>query len=411
MSPPSGKKGKGKKRKRESESDKENQPKKKITTISDVEKNISSPASSHVQDHVPSKHRSGGQKRKLQKEEEEAYKKLKLDDDGASTSTSTIAPRGLARFAFHQVLGRGAFGSVYLASLKDKKSTVAIKAIAKKEEDTLLLREKRVLQRLAGNPYICRLFATFQTSSYAFMVMELLPGGNLENKLQEQGRLDDKTTALCTAQIICGLQHMHKHGIIHRDLKTANITIDHKGNIRICDFGLAVENVYGAETIFEGAGTPYYKAPEMLNFKPYGSSADWWSFGILLYRLLTNTYPYAECKTVYKLWQMMQKRKPIYPDYLSEEAKDILPKLLCHEHRIRLGYFGDIRQHPFYTNIDWEKVENNTIDPPFPPWMDTCPSTSLLSDLPFFRDLEGECSHPAVKAIPEFSHEDPDWPL
>ncbi|XP_071986193.1 protein kinase C delta type-like [Engystomops pustulosus] len=259
--------------KRESKED--DQPKNNITT-SDIEKNISRSkkcGSRSVQDQVPSIYSYGRQKRKLEEEEEKANKKLKLGDNGADTTINTIAHRGLTSFTFQKELGRGGFGFVYLASVRDKSSTVAIKVLTKLNTDKIQL-EKRMLQHVAGNPCICRLFSTFQTPSFAFLVMELLPVGDLEKLLEAEGPLDVKTTALCTAQIICGLQHMHKLGVIHRDIKTKNIAIDHQGHVRICDFGVAVENIFGGKTIFGGAGTAYYKSPEMITGGPFGRSSD-----------------------------------------------------------------------------------------------------------------------------------------
>ncbi|XP_071976528.1 protein kinase C delta type-like [Engystomops pustulosus] len=418
MSSPSGEKGEDMKRKRETEEN--DLPKNKSIKISDEEPNICGQASNpggsknhrslSDQNQVPSNHSSGGQKRKLEEDEEEANKKCKLDDNGAATPISTIAPRGLARFNFIKELGRGGFGFVFLASAKDKNSNVAIKVLKKFNKEKIQL-EKRVLQHVAGNPYICRLFATFQTPSFAFLVMELLPGGDLERLLEAEGPLDVKTTALCTAEIICGLQHMHKLGVIHRDIKTKNITIDHQGHIRICDFGVAVENMFRGKTTFGGAGTAYYKSPEMITGGPVGSSSDWWSFGVLLFRLLTNEYPFGTCRTMRQLKDVVVAGDPRFPDNFTTETKDIITNLLSKQQLKRLGYCGDIHQHPFYAEIDWERVEAKAIDPPFPPWMDTSPPASLPSDLPFLQDQEGDRCPPEAKTIPDFSYEDPDWLL
>ncbi|XP_071967843.1 uncharacterized protein [Engystomops pustulosus] len=389
-----------------------------------------------LQGQVPSNHPDGEQKTKIE-DLIEAMKKLKIDDNGAPASYNTIAHQGLqgqdpstdakrgqkrkfsdldenivSRFIFHKELGNGCFGCVYLASVKNKNTTMAIKVIAKNQVDNLL-QESRVLRRTSGKPYLCSAFAAFQTRSYAFLVMQYLPGGSLEEVLEARGPLDVNTAALCTAQVICGLKHLHEIGVIHRDLKTENILIDRHGHSRICDFGYAAENVFGAMTIFGLAGAPYYNPPEMLTGNAYGSSADWWAFGVLLYRLLTNNFPFTGGNNLLQYRQVVLEKEPTYPDHLSDEAKDILPKLLCRDRHRRLGWHGDIRQHPFYSGIDWVKVEDKTISPPFPPALDqnNISPTSQPLDLSFLQDEEDEDCQSNADHIPDFSFEEDYWPL
>ncbi|XP_071967748.1 protein kinase C theta type-like [Engystomops pustulosus] len=386
---------------------------------------------------VPSNHPDGEQKKTKIEDLIEAMKNLKIDDNGAPASYNTIAPQGLqdrvpsthqqrgqkrkiadlakndvSRFIFHRELGHGCFGCVYLASVKNKNTTMAIKVMAKNQVDNML-QESRVLRRTSGKPYLCSAFAAFQTRSYAFLVMQYLPGGSLEEVLEARGPLDVNTAALCTAQVICGLQHLHQIGVIHRDLKTENILIDRQGHSRICDFGYAAENVFGAMTIFGLAGAPYYNPPEMLTGNAYGLSADWWAFGVLLYRLLTNNFPFTGGNNLLQYRQVVLEKEPTYPDHLSDEAKDILPKLLCRDRHRRLGWHGDIRQHPFYSGIDWVKVEDKTISPPFPPALDqnNISPTSQPLDLSFLQDEEDEDCQSNADHIPDFSFEEAYWPL
>ncbi|XP_071967853.1 uncharacterized protein [Engystomops pustulosus] len=403
----------------------------KAETLSCKTSTVSS--SLFLQGQVPSKHPDGEQKTKIE-DLIEAMKKFKIDDNGAVVSPNTIAHQGLvpstppkrghkrkfsdldenivSRFIFHKELGNGCFGCVYLASVKNKNTTMAIKVIAKNQVDNLL-QESRVLRRTSGKPYLCSAFAAFQTRSYAFLVMQYLPGGSLEEVLEARGPLDVNTAALCTAQVICGLQHLHEIGVIHRDLKTENILIDRQGHSRICDFGYAAENVFGAMTIFGLAGAPYYNPPEMLTGNAYGSSADWWAFGVLLYRLLTNNFPFSGGNNLLEYRQVVLEKEPTYPHHLSDEAKDILPKLLCRDCHRRLGWHGDIRQHPFYSGIDWVKVEDKTISPPFPPALDqnNISPTSHPLDLSFLQDEEDEDCLSNADHIPDFSFEEAYWPL
>ncbi|XP_063794588.1 protein kinase C delta type-like [Pseudophryne corroboree] len=305
-------------------------------------------------------------KRRLETDtnQEEDRKRAKPETEAAKTLERPLALIA-SQYRFHQVLGEGAFGSVMLASTPCSEIPVAVKVILKKNTDSLL-REKHILQVVSGKPYLCNCYATFQNSKYAFIVMEYLSGGTLEQQLTSMGSLDKTTAIISTAEIVCGIEFLHKLGIIHRDLKLENIIIDRKGHIRICDFGLAVENVFGVKTIFGVAGTLLYRPPEIVNHEPYGSSADWWAFGVILFRLLTGKFPFNG-DSIKRIKRLILRNEPIYPKELSIEALDILPKLLKKERHSRLGLYGNIRQHPFYASISWDKVENQTITPPFQP--------------------------------------------
>ncbi|XP_071969747.1 protein kinase C delta type-like [Engystomops pustulosus] len=371
MSPPSGGKGGDTKRKRESEGEDKRPKKRSIKHQNcsqkgqDFSKRRNSRAlCSHGRaDTEPPK--KTGEKRKLEDGEELAKKKIKPDENTATMPfTSKAPPRGLSHFNIHQELARGGFGIVYLASTIEKKTMVAIKAIAKRKQNASLLTEKSVLLRSSGKPYLCQVYSGFQNDIYGFLAMEYLPGGDLEEVLEDEGPLDVKTTVLCTAEILCGIQHLHKLGVIHRDIKAENVLIDRRGHIRICDFGLAAENDFGTDMISGFCGTRAYMAPEILNKENYDSAVDWWAFGVLLHHLMTNSFPFKVVESREQFKEIVMKNEPTFPNNMTKEAKDIVAKILCKEKCRRLRWGVDMQQHPFYDDINWEKVENQTIEPP-----------------------------------------------
>uniref|UniRef100_A0A8C5QSD2 Protein kinase domain-containing protein n=1 Tax=Leptobrachium leishanense TaxID=445787 RepID=A0A8C5QSD2_9ANUR len=169
------------------------------------------------------------------------------------------------------------------------------------------------------------------------------------------------------AEIICGIQYLHSLGIIHRDLKPENILLDGDGHIRIADFGLAVQNIAGDRKTHGRAGTLLYMAPEVIAKIPYGASADYWSLGVILCRMLTRRYPFNNsCRAEYI--QEVLNATPSYPDWLPSDAVDLLNKLLDKNPESRLGVNGNIREHPLFRNINWEDIEKRQAVPPFLPF-------------------------------------------
>ncbi|XP_063312468.1 protein kinase C delta type-like [Pelobates fuscus] len=94
--------------------------------------------------------------------------------------------------------------------------------------------------------------------------MPYLNGGDLDALIEKNGKLDIDIARFLAAEMVCGIQYLHKNGIIHRDLKPENILWDGMGHLKIADFGLAVENMFGSSTCREYAGTPGYIAPEVI---------------------------------------------------------------------------------------------------------------------------------------------------
>uniref|UniRef100_A0A8C6UJ60 Protein kinase C n=1 Tax=Neogobius melanostomus TaxID=47308 RepID=A0A8C6UJ60_9GOBI len=271
---------------------------------------------------------------------------------------------GIDNFIFHKVLGKGSFGKVLLAELKGRGEYFAVKALKKDvvlmdDDVECTMIEKRVLALAWDNPFLTHLFSTFQTKEHLFFVMEYLNGGDLMFHIQEKGRF-------YSAEIICGLQFLHSKGIIYRDLKLDNIMLDHEGHIKIADFGMCKENVFGENRATTFCGTPDYIAPEILLGQKYSFSVDWWSFGVLLYEMLIGQSPFHGDDED-ELFESIRMDTPHYPRWINKEARDLLERLFERDPSRRLGVVGNLKLHPFFKSINWTSLERREMEPPFKP--------------------------------------------
>ncbi|XP_020786595.2 protein kinase C delta type-like [Boleophthalmus pectinirostris] len=288
--------------------------------------------------------------------------------------TPSPAPRvhlTLDKLVFHKVLGKGSFGKVLLAELKGKGQYFAVKVLKKDvvlmdDDVECTMVEKRVLALAWENPFLTHLYSTFQSKEHLFFVMEYLNGGDLMFHIQDKGRFDLNRATFYSAEIIVGLQFLHSKGIIYRDLKLDNVMLDKDGHIKIADFGMCRENVFGETRATTFCGTPDYIAPEILLGQKYTFSVDWWSFGVLVYEMLIGQSPF-QGDDEDELFESIRTDTPHYPRWITKESKSLLELLFERDPTRRLGVVGDIRTHPFFKTINWTALEKRQVDPPFKP--------------------------------------------
>ncbi|XP_041435491.1 protein kinase C delta type-like [Xenopus laevis] len=279
-------------------------------------------------------------------------------------------PKKLRNYQFHMELGKGNFGKVMLATLKNHREQVAVKVIQKKEKEShikKILAEARTLKIVKGCPFLCRGYAAFQSKLHAFLVMEWIRGGDLQQLMNEEGQLKMDSVRFYSAEMIVGIQYLHSLGIVHRDLKPANILISAEGHIRIADFGLVAEEMFGDTKKYNIVGTLPFMAPEILSWSGYGAGVDWWAFAIILCKMATRRNPFNEGLAMNDLVDALINKQSDFPEDLNPDLKNLLQQLLEKNPDKRLGTTGDIRQHQFYRSIDWNALERRKIPPPFQP--------------------------------------------
>jgi len=270
------------------------------------------------------------------------------------------------KYDMKDVLGTGAFSQVRLAESRDDGNMYAIKIIDKKalkgKEDSLE-NEIRVLKRLK-HPNIVALLEVFEDKTKVFLVMELVTGGELFDRIVEKGSYSEKDAADLIKQVLSAVAYMHGEGVVHRDLKPENLLYyspDPESKIMISDFGLSKMEESGV--MATACGTPGYVAPEVLAQKPYGKAVDVWSIGVISYILLCGYPPFYDENDANLFAQILKGEFEFdspYWDDISEEAKDFIRSLMCVnvEHRLTCEAALD---HCWITGVQSEKNIHATV--------------------------------------------------
>eukprot|EP01099_Mayorella_cantabrigiensis_P003426 TRINITY_DN262_c0_g1_i2.p1 TRINITY_DN262_c0_g1~~TRINITY_DN262_c0_g1_i2.p1 ORF type:complete len:373 (-),score=100.12 TRINITY_DN262_c0_g1_i2:422-1540(-) len=265
-----------------------------------------------------------------------------------------------------RVVGKGAFGKVLAVIKKENKQLYAMKLLNKKQLiDKKMVKSvinERILLSQLDFPFLVNLNYAFQTDQELCMVIDLMTGGDLRFHL-DKGRFKEPRVVFYAACLILTLEHLQEKKIIHRDLKPDNYLLDADGFCHLTDFNISVELEPGKE-VKNFAGTAPYTAPEVYRRDPYDYAVDWWSLGITMYEMLTGRLPFEGKKE--ELEKLILTTEPHYPSHLSPEASDVLQKLLVKNPAERLKS-PEIRKHPFFNGIDWEKLLAKEIKPPFEP--------------------------------------------
>lgn len=274
-------------------------------------------------------------------------------------------------FQIVKVLGTGAFGKVSLVYNEELKRYFAMKSLKKeyikKYQQTKHTKEERKIMEKIDYPFISKLYYAFQTKKSLFMITEFMAGGEMFHHLHECGHFDENRTRFYIAELVLAIDHLHKNNILYRDLKPENILLDEIGHIKLTDFGLSkIMNNIEKDKTYTVCGTPIYVAPEVLSGTGYNKLVDWWSLGVLLYEFLAGYSPFREMKNRIDL--NIYKRKLKQDPLISDTAFNLIQKLCQTNVEERLGKnVKDIKNHKFFEDIDWVKLEKKQITPPFKP--------------------------------------------
>lgn len=266
--------------------------------------------------------------------------------------TSVEDPEEHRRYVLRKLLGRGAYAQCYLAVAGDNESyamkIVRLRDIKSKKVQEKLESEIEIHSRL-DNPNVVKMYRSFRSDEYVFMVLELCERGALDTLLKRNGRLKERYVVKFIKQTVAGLMYLHNEvSVVHRDLKLGNLFLDSQLNVKIGDFGLSAVIKDGEKKVTM-CGTPNYIAPEVLFGKASGHSfeADVWSLGVIIYTLLVGVPPFQK-KSVEEIYKMIKLNNYIFPADcdLSSEAIDLITQIL-HTNPFERPTLEQIVQHRF----------------------------------------------------------------
>nr|XP_056701607.1 serine/threonine-protein kinase N2 isoform X1 [Euleptes europaea] len=274
------------------------------------------------------------------------------------------------------VLGRGHFGKVLLAEYKNTNEMFAIKALKKgdivaRDEVDSLMCEKRIFETVNSvrHPFLVNLFACFQTKDHVCFVMEYAAGGDLMMHIHTDV-FSEPRAVFYAACVVLGLQYLHEHKIVYRDLKLDNLLLDTEGFVKIADFGLCKEGMGFGDRTSTFCGTPEFLAPEVLTETSYTRAVDWWGLGVLIYEMLVGESPFPGDDEE-EVFDSIVNDEVRYPRFLSTEAISIMRRLLRRNPERRLGAgekdAEDVKKHHFFRLIEWDALLAKKMKPPFVP--------------------------------------------
>ena len=241
--------------------------------------------------------------------------------------------------------------------------------LLKEKQMSNITYQKQILDTI-DNPFLTKLILFFQTNTSMNFITTCVSGGRIGKYLTESHPFPENRVKFYGAQIALAIQYLHDKKIIYRDLKLDNIYIDELGYLKIDNFELAIKDS-GININKSLCGTAEYLAPEMILGKGYDKNVDWWQFGIVLYEMLCGTTPFYD-DNIDVVLDNIVKGDVIFPSInnLSNEAKDLIKKLLCNNVKERLGYkegINEIKEHPFFRVLDFKNVEQKKLTAPFYP--------------------------------------------
>ncbi|XP_036373945.1 calcium/calmodulin-dependent protein kinase type 1D-like isoform X1 [Megalops cyprinoides] len=238
-------------------------------------------------------------------------------------------------FEFKEILGTGAFSEVVLAQEKATGKMFAVKCIPKKAlkgKESSIENEIAVLRKIK-HENIVALEDIYESSNHLYLIMQLVSGGELFDRIVEKGFYTEKDASTLIRQVLDAVNYLHKMGIVHRDLKPENLLYfnpQDESKIMISDFGLSKMEGTG-DVMSTACGTPGYVAPEVLAQKPYSKAVDCWSIGVIAYILLCGYPPFYD-ENDSKLFEQILKADyefdAPYWDDISDSAKDFISSLM-----------------------------------------------------------------------------------
>ncbi|KAK5226932.1 cAMP-dependent protein kinase catalytic subunit [Exophiala xenobiotica] len=324
--------------------------------------------------------------------------------DGKGATRQTKGKYTLTDFDIKRTLGTGSFGRVHLVQSKHNQRFYAIKVLKKaqvvKMKQIEHTNDERKMLSRVKHPFLVTLWGTFQDSKNLYMVMDFIEGGELFSLLRKSQRFPNPVAKFYAAEVTLALEYLHEQNIIYRDLKPENLLLDRHGHVKITDFGFAKDVPDITWTL---CGTPDYLAPEVVASKGYNKSVDWWSLGILIFEMLCGFTPFWDGGSPVKIYENILKGRVKYPPYIHHDAQDLLVQLITADLTKRLGNLhggpAEIKNHPWFAEVTWERLVKKDIDAPYVP-----PVKGGAGDASQFDKYPEETEQYGAKGEDPFNH-------
>ncbi|XP_074273781.1 MAP3K epsilon protein kinase 1-like isoform X2 [Silene latifolia] len=261
-------------------------------------------------------------------------------------------------------IGKGAYGRVYKGLDLENGDFVAIKQVSLEniaQEDLNIIMQEIDLLKNLNHKNIVKYLGSLKTRSHLHIILEYVENGSLANiiKPNKFGPFPEQLVAHYIAQVLEGLVYLHEQGVIHRDIKGANILTTKEGLVKLADFGVATKLTEADVNTHSVVGTPYWMAPEVIEMSGVCAASDIWSVGCTVIELLTCVPPYYDLQPMPALFRIVQDENPPIPDGLSADMSDFL----------RLCFKKDARQRPdakMLLSHPWIHNYRRTLHPPLP---------------------------------------------
>ena len=277
--------------------------------------------------------------------------------ESLSKSDIIIDPETKIKYKKGRKLGGGGFGEVYEfidieTNTKRAAKIIQNSRIDKDVSSNIAYTNEYKLNQILDFKYLCKCHSTFKDSQNAYFILDYQPNKTLSELLPKRQLSEIEIKHYCL-ELLLAIEYLHKRNIIHRDIKLSNVLLSEKMEVKLCDFGLAIENgIEGQKNI---CGTPNYIAPELLNHKSgfklnYSFEIDIWAFGVMLYTLYYHKTPFEQeikGKTKYNIQNIIYG----FPKevFISKEAKDLISNILVKD-PLQRPKIEQIKASPFFKN-------------------------------------------------------------
>ncbi|KAJ1920312.1 cAMP-dependent protein kinase catalytic subunit [Mycoemilia scoparia] len=300
----------------------------------------------------------------------------------------------LRDFEIYRTIGTGSFGRVRLVRYRPDGRYYAIKVLKKADvvraKQVEHVNNERTILAQCRCPFIVQMLGTCQDNVNLYVAMEYVVGGELFTYLRRYRRFPSPVAKFYSAEVVLAFEYLHSLNIVYRDLKPENILIDNNGHIKLTDMGFAKHIVDSTWTL---CGTPDYLAPEVIQAKGYGKAVDWYSLGVLIFEMIAGYPPFYD-EDHYRLYEKILSGHVQWPSQFDPLARDLVKHLLSADLSKRYGNLKggtkDIKEHPWFQEVDWERLMCREIPAPLIPSQKQHGDTSNFDQYPETHEVYGD---------------------